>query len=73
MAKLYAEVKSDKGGRIASKGGEEYITITVRNGNMSIFDITFKNDAHNRGYLEVMSYMSGSEFTRTIGYDMNPF
>ena len=29
MAKLYAELTSDKGGRVASKGGEEYVTLTT--------------------------------------------
>ena len=33
MAKLYAELTSDKGGRVVGKGGDEYIDI----------DIIFKN------------------------------
>lgn len=68
MAKLYAELTSDKGGRIASKSGDEYITITVRNGNISIFDITFKDDGEKRGVLEVMSYATGHDQIQAIKY-----
>lgn len=64
-------MKSDKGGRVASKGGGEYITITVRNGNISVFDITFKDDGEKRGVLEVMSYATGLDGIRTIPYMSN--
>lgn len=57
MSKLYAELKSDKGGRIASKGGDEYIMITVRDGNHNMFDITFKSTPHDT-YVDVMTYAS---------------
>jgi hypothetical protein len=33
MAKLYAELSSDKGGRIASKGGEEWLELAIYRGN----------------------------------------
>jgi hypothetical protein len=39
MAKLYAELSSDKGGRIASKGGDKYITVQLRRGNKNIASI----------------------------------
>ena len=29
MAKLYAEITSDKGGRVASKGGDDFITCKI--------------------------------------------
>lgn len=60
MAKLYAELTSDKGGRVASKGGDEYITIQVSNGNIRIFEVTFKDDGYKRGKLEVLSYFDGA-------------
>lgn len=41
MAKLYAELTSDKGGRIASKGGEEYITMEVYQGNKLVASIEY--------------------------------
>lgn len=39
MAKLYAEIASDKGGRIASKGGNESITITIKHRNNPLWEI----------------------------------
>jgi len=36
MAKLYAELTSDKGGRVASKSGDQYITIDLRAKNKQI-------------------------------------
>lgn len=73
MAKLYAELTSDKGGRVASKGGDNEITIQLSNGNMRIFEITFKDDGHKRGEMHVMSYCNGSEGTQVIPYDPIPF
>jgi hypothetical protein len=55
MAKLYAQVTSDKGGRVVGKGGEDYITITVREGNRNMFDITFKSNA-----LDILRYSDGT-------------
>jgi hypothetical protein len=73
MAKLYAQITSDKGGRVVGKGGEDYITIQLNNGNLRIFDITFKNDKNNRGEVTVMSYLGGSDSTTVIPYDWIPF
>ena len=36
MAKLYAEITSDKGGRVVGKGGNEYIEIAIRHGNQQV-------------------------------------
>lgn len=33
MAKLYAELTSDKGGRVASKGGDSRLVLTVKQNN----------------------------------------
>ena len=41
MAKLYAELTSDKGGRVASKGANEYLVMTVYRGNEIIASIEF--------------------------------
>ena len=71
MAKLYAEITSDQGGRVVGQGGDEYITITARNGNINIFDITFKNDGKKRGKLEILNYYDGDKYT--IDYDPIPF
>ena len=68
MAKLYIEATSDKGGRVVGKGGNEYVTITVRNSNINIFDITIKDDGHKRGKLEIMSYATGRDGIQTIEY-----
>jgi hypothetical protein len=68
MAKLYAEITSDKGGRTVSKGGDEYITIQLNNGNLRIFEVTFKDDGYKRGQVEVMSYCNGEEGKKIIGY-----
>jgi hypothetical protein len=36
MAKLYAELSSDKGGRIASKGGDRWLELAIYRGNRLI-------------------------------------
>lgn len=41
MAKLYAEVTSDKGGRVVGKGGEIYTTAIFKRGNKTIFTCVF--------------------------------
>ncbi len=40
MSKLYAELTSDKGGRVASKGGDGYILLHVTHKNIALWDIT---------------------------------
>lgn len=40
MAKLYAELTSDKGGRVASKGGENHLDVTLKIGNNTVAYIT---------------------------------
>ena len=63
--KLYLSATNDKGKK-EGIGGNEYIKITLSNGNINIFDITFKPDADKRGLIEVMTYYDAS--TQTIGY-----
>jgi hypothetical protein len=43
MAKLYAELTSDKGGRIASKGGDSIITVELYRGNIKVGRVTMDN------------------------------
>ena len=46
MAKLYAEITSDKGGRVASKGGNKCIDIRLfTNTNTEAYRIQLHNDA----------------------------
>ena len=54
--KLYATTTSDKHGREAKKGGDEYITVRFQNGNISCFEVTFFPDNDKRGTLEIMRY-----------------
>jgi len=64
MAKLYAELTSDKGGRVVGKGGNEYITMTVKDGNNIIANIEF--NAPNR---QVQINMDTNEIeTNVNGY-----
>jgi hypothetical protein len=44
MAKLYAELTSDKGGRVASKGGEAYVEVNITHQNRQLWNI--KAGAH---------------------------
>ena len=60
MAKLYAEIDSDKGGRKASKGGEEYLDIDILSGNRRIACLTVRNN--ERG--EVTVYNEFDEVVR---------
>lgn len=39
MAKLYIEATSDKGGRVASKGGDENITVSFFLRNVKVYEI----------------------------------
>jgi hypothetical protein len=39
MAKLYAELTSDKGGRVASKGGDDYIDVTIMYKNKQRYEL----------------------------------
>lgn len=66
MAKLYAELTSDKGGRVASKGGDDYVTVSFNNGNIRIFEITFKDDGERRGLLEILNFKDAS--TQIVEY-----
>lgn len=65
MAKLHAELTSDKGNRIASKSGDEYITITVKEKNRNMFDITFKSTDFD-AYIDIMRYSDGT--SRRVHY-----
>lgn len=44
MAKLYAEITSDKGGRKVSKGGDKNIQIKVSNKNKVIYYVDVIDD-----------------------------
>ena len=46
MAKLYAEISSDKGGRVASKGGNDFITCNISDGNNIIISIEYNKSSH---------------------------
>ena len=43
MAKLYAEITSDKGGRVASKGGDSIIAIELYRGNLKVGRVIMDN------------------------------
>lgn len=45
MAKLYAELSSDKGGRVASKGGDETIDVSLFYKNKRIMSVTLRENA----------------------------
>jgi hypothetical protein len=60
MAKLYAELTSDKSGRIASKGGDEEITTAFTNSNIRVFEVTFRDDGARRGVLEILNLKDAS-------------
>lgn len=42
MAKLYAELSSDKGGRVVSKGGNKHVTARFITGNDVDYMVTVK-------------------------------
>lgn len=39
MAKLYAEITSDKGGRVVGKGGDKVLIIDITSGGRKIYGI----------------------------------
>ena len=41
MAKLYAELTSDKGGRVVGKGGHDYVNVDIKCGNHIIARIEY--------------------------------
>jgi hypothetical protein len=59
MAKLYAELTSDKGGRVASKGGHDFLTLRIYDGNNLVASLDYnrkENQMHineENGTLEV--------------------
>lgn len=57
--KLYATLDSEKNTRTVSKGGDEYITITVKEKNRNMFDITFKSTDYD-AYIDIMRYSDGT-------------
>lgn len=46
MAKLYAELTSDKGGRVASKGGDNFMSINIYNGNKIAVSIEYNRESN---------------------------
>lgn len=46
MAKLYAELTSDKGGRVASKGGDKFILTHFHIKNERLFTIRVHSDGN---------------------------
>ena len=44
MAKLYAELSSDKGGRTVSKGGNDKLTITINTGNNEVITLIVQSE-----------------------------
>jgi hypothetical protein len=59
MAKLYAELTSDKGGRVASKGGDKSITVKLKEKNQNLFEITFKTTEHD-AWIDILKYSDGT-------------
>lgn len=51
MAKLYAEIDSDRGGRVASKGGNDELRIIIKCGN----DVVYRLRVNELGMLSHMS------------------
>jgi len=51
MAKLYAELSSDKAGRTVSKGGNEFISCDISDGNTKILRVEY-NRENNELYVQ---------------------
>ena len=49
MAKLYAEITSDKGGRVVGKGGDIFILTHYKVGNERLLTVR----VHSSGYVDV--------------------
>lgn len=71
MAKLYAEITSDKGGRVASKGGEDYVMVALSEKNVRLFEITFKTTEHH-AYIDIIT-LSDGKIRHVHCIDNNPF
>lgn len=55
MAKLYAELSSDKQGRTATKGGNDYIKVDLLIGNRPLAQIWL----HGDGEIELLNFKGG--------------
>jgi hypothetical protein len=44
MARLYAEITSDKGGRVVGKSGEKYVQVRFMNKNRDVYIAVWKGD-----------------------------
>ena len=61
MAKLYAELSSDKGGRVASKGGNQDIRIKVYSGNLHVATMRFAATSEKNTILSISKHLAGHE------------
>ena len=65
MAKLYAELRSEKGGRVSNKTGNEYIQVVMSEKNVILFEVTFETTEHD-AYIDILRMSDGTN--RRIHY-----
>lgn len=53
MAKLYAELTSDKGGRVASKAGEQQLTVNLTYKNKLVMSVTVLDIGQTQPHITV--------------------
>lgn len=62
MAKLYAELTSDKGGRVASKGGDNYMHVRLKHGNIEVATV----EMNKNGELVITKKLNVSHKIHTL-------
>lgn len=62
MAKLYAELSSDKGGRVASRGGNDYMHVSLKHGNIEVATI----EMNKYGELVIIKKLNVSHKLHTL-------
>ncbi len=63
--KLYATLSGSRG-KVASLADNEEVRVTFTNGNIRVFEVTFKDDGHRRGTLEILNLKDAS--TQIVEY-----
>ena len=61
MAKLYAEITSDKGGRVIGKGGDKYVQIRLKTKNNDYYIVTWHGN-----YLRVSNHDGTEEVFNSL-------
>jgi hypothetical protein len=56
MAKLYAQIQTDKRGRVASKGGESWVQVQITDGSQTALHCEYREEGEHQHGLHITFY-----------------